>query len=227
MKSLRRYFVFCHGFGFEARFWHPLLAFFPKEASFCLDLGYFRKDPILLLPNFPREETLLIGIGHSLGLIKLLGLEERFQALIGLNGFLNFLGKEATLRERRSRELHLLTESFRRAPSSALENFYKNCGITWHIPPSIQEQRALEDLTSLKESVVPPQGVPLLLIGAEDDPIVPPSLLEDNCAEYPAVLLERVPSGKHALGFLETASIYDKIKGFLDGILPPENSNAF
>ena len=69
-------FVFCHGFGFDATFWDPLRPYFAGTNAIYLDLGYFDK-PFMTL--YPDDSTDFIGIGHSLGLKKLMSLNIRFK----------------------------------------------------------------------------------------------------------------------------------------------------
>jgi pimeloyl-[acyl-carrier protein] methyl ester esterase len=65
--------VLVHGWGFDREFWNPLRAglaeALPCVATLALDLGFFGRPRLPVLPDgFARR----IGVGHSLGLLRLL-----------------------------------------------------------------------------------------------------------------------------------------------------------
>lgn len=86
------HFVFCHGFGFDASFWERIAPYFSQEKCSFIDLGYFnnRVDIQCL------QEQRIVAIGHSIGLSKLISTYS-FDYLIGLNGFINFLGSDLAI----------------------------------------------------------------------------------------------------------------------------------
>ena len=221
---MKKHFVFCHGFGFDKNFWSNLAPYFAKEKCTYLDLGYFGNKCEF---NSEESKLQLVGIGHSLGLTKLLNLNKHFDYLIGLNSFTNFLGNDLTLRNKKAEELYMLKNSFIKYPLRTLKNFYQICGFPSFInhvqPEKINHVRMLTDLDSLFISIPAPKNTPILIIGSENDKIVPPILLHDNFINCSNVKLEITPSGKHALGFLEVEKIYKKIMSFIDNAA--ENKN--
>jgi len=214
---MKKHFVFCHGFGFDKNFWSNLAPYFAKEKCTYLDLGYFGNEN-----EFGLEEPKLqlVGIGHSLGLTKLLNLNKNFDYLIGLNSFTNFLGNDPTLRNKKTGELNMLKKNFIKHPLRTLENFYQRCGLPSFIDHAQEEKlklgKMLTDLDSLFNSITPPKNIPTLIIGSDNDKIVPPIVLHDNFSNCSNVKVEINPSGKHALGFLEVDKIYKKITSFID-----------
>jgi pimeloyl-[acyl-carrier protein] methyl ester esterase len=210
-----RQFIFCHGFGFDKHFWDPLAPYFKNEQCTYLDLGYF--GPVV--PFTGNANHSLIGIGHSLGLSKLLSLNKPFDYLIGLNSFINFLGYNPLLRQQREQELTLLKQHFIQSPLPILKGFYQRCGLPECINSGslkqINKNDLLADLDSLYASVKTPT-IPTLIIGTKDDPIVPPVVLHDNFDQCSTVKLDIISKGKHGLGFFKTDIIYKKIIRFIN-----------
>jgi pimeloyl-ACP methyl ester carboxylesterase len=101
-----------------------------------------------------------------------------------------------------------------------LENFYQRCGLPSFIDHAQEEKlklgKMLTDLDSLFNSITPPKNIPTLIIGSDNDKIVPPIVLHDNFSNCSNVKVEINPSGNHALGFLEVDKIYKKITSFID-----------
>lgn len=207
---MKKCFVFCHGFGFDKSFWDNLRPYFIEEECAYLDLGYFAEQDQFDLTKYKGR---LIGIGHSLGLIKLLNFYENFESLFGLNSFIDFLGNEEVLKIQRKCKLKFLMNQFNKSPFSALSNFYSNCGM-----PRLNKEfkylniaRAREDLNLLTSQTILPKEIPLTIIGSKDDIIVPPELIYDNFRNYCNVSIDIMGEGKHALGFLQPRIIYEKI----------------
>ena len=221
---MKKHFVFCHGFGFDKNFWSNLAPYFAKEQCTYLDLGYFGNKCEF---NSAESKLQLVGIGHSLGLTKLLNLNKNFDYLIGLNSFTNFLGNDLTLRNKKAGELDMLKKNFIKCPLRTLKNFYRRCGLPSFInhaqPEKLNPSKMLTDLDSLFISITPPKNTPILIIGSENDEIVPPVVLHDNFSNCSNIKVEITPSGKHALGFLEVDKIYKKIISFIDNAA--ENKN--
>jgi pimeloyl-[acyl-carrier protein] methyl ester esterase len=212
-------FVFCHGFGFDSTFWNPLRPYFSRVNTVYLDLGYFG-DPywVMAQPTLPASSTEYIGIGHSLGMMKLMSLNIPFKCLIGLHGFVNFLGFNAQLHRRRQRELMHLTEQFNESPELTLSQFYQRTGVDFNLPimGRLNQVRLLDDLSSLAHSIAVPVDVPMLVLGSNDDKIVPPVLIEDNFSPYPHVTIDILNQAQHGLGYLKPDMVYQNIMRFLE-----------
>lgn len=208
------YFIFCHGFGFDKTFWDPLKPYFATQKTLYLDLGYFGAETYLVLEP---EQFNYIGIGHSLGLMKLLSFNISMSHLIGLHGFIHFLGFDATLNQLRMREWLSLKKYFLRAPELTLKQFYQRVGVPFEIhKKTIQTIKLQQDLDALKQTFDLPGKVPTLILGAVDDPVVPPVLIEDNFSSQNHVTIDILNQGQHGLGFLNSALVYQKIMRFIE-----------
>ena len=218
--------IFCHGFGLDPRFWDPLRPFLQVFDLSFMDLGYFG-PPVLpdlsCRPKSPGERW--VGVGHSLGLLKLLSQHWPLDGVMGLNGFVDFLGHAPVLRARRMAEWQTLLAHFHRNPRATLENFYKRCGVASCAPesPGLQMERASGDLVFLKTPLLPPRHTPLLLLGAGDDVVVPREVLEDNVNHlqaqgYKAVRLHLLPHGSHGLGARHPEEVTSLLKEFIHGL---------
>lgn len=118
------HFVFCHGFGFDIHFWERIAPYFSQEKYSFIDLGYFNKR----IENQHLHNQAIIGIGHSIGLSKLLSMYSNFDGLIGLNGFINFLGSDQAIYKKRQTELKALRSGFLKDADTTLRNSYVQCG---------------------------------------------------------------------------------------------------
>jgi len=210
---MSKHFIFCHGFGFDRSFWDNLVPYFAKEYCTFLDLGYFgnKCETIKSIDN-----AITIGIGHSLGLCKLLNLNQKFDYLIGLNSFINFLGNVSGLYQKRKDELEFLKQQLKKSPMVTMNVFYQTCGVANNKIEGIDTEIALNDLDFLAYSFNLPQNAKTLIIGAKDDVIVPPEILYDNFNCCSNATIDILDKGKHALGYLEAQSVKDKIFEFIN-----------
>ncbi|WP_370931673.1 hypothetical protein [Bartonella sp. DGB1] len=204
--------IFCHGFAYNKNYWSNLTPSFTDSEIILLDLGYFNNE--VNYPNLPKQAN-IIGIGHSLGLLKLLSLPIKFNKLIALNGFINFLGYSSTLRQRRTREINLLKNAFIRNPQKQLRHFYDNCGTNdLKINERLNLEKLLNDLNFLATNIIIPQ-TPILMLNSDDDIIVPTELLKDNLIYFKPTKQIITEGGKHALGWLKSDLITQEIKSFI------------
>lgn len=202
-------YIFCHGFGFDPTFWRFLAPYFQAEETFYCDLGYFGE---VSLPEEIKPDVFeYVGIGHSLGLAKLLALPIPWVSLVGLHGFTNFLGYDSQLRARRVREWQSLRLKLKRSPVKALQGFYERAGVA-HSPAweAMDLTRLLSDFEALSLPVQP--RWPLMLLGSESDVIVPPVLLDDNLRTHPEIKLDYVNYAKHNLGYVFPELVLESIK---------------
>ena len=216
--------VFCHGFGFDASFWDALRPYFVGLDTFFLDLGYFSEtheafSQYLCWAKAQPTDTDFIGVGHSIGLIKLLSLNLSFKYLVGLHGFVNFLGEDAALHRRRQRELSVLTKHCMDSPALTLQAFYQRAGVDFTAPLGhLNQQRLLDDLALLATPIAIPKDIPLLILGSNDDKITPPALLLDNFGGHHQVTVEILDQVQHGLGYLKPAEVYQRIMRFLEEV---------
>jgi pimeloyl-[acyl-carrier protein] methyl ester esterase len=213
---MNKYFIFCHGFGFDSTFWDNLRPFFANYSCVFLDLGYFGNRRVeLKIPPF----TQVVGVGHSLGFMKLLNFDIKFDYIIGLNSFTNFLGNDLELRRARTIELERLRENLLKSPISTLERFYQRCGAS---SPNkdlsdICLERLTDDLEFLKSESKFQKDSKFLILSSEDDVVVPKELVQDNFEGFRReITLKFFPNGSHALGLLSPKSVYETIEGFIN-----------
>ncbi|WP_168464635.1 hypothetical protein [Wolbachia endosymbiont of Ctenocephalides felis wCfeT] len=178
-----------------------------------MDLGYFGEEN-LNLPS--QKDNTFIGIGHSLGLIKLASLNVKFKALIGIQAFVKFLGFDSQLHRERELELKTMMRNFKISSIDTMISFYKRCGINLRNNYSfshLNKVKLMQDLKLLTTTHELPR-MPLLILGATDDTIVPPRLIYDNFGSD--VIMHN--KGHHSLGLLEHRFVYEQIVNFLNGI---------
>lgn len=192
--------VFCPGFSYSPDYWVNLVPLLPDFTIHHMDLGYFG-DPII-----PDIDEPVIGIGHSLGVIKLMQQNYQFKALIGLNGFVNFLGSDPHIHKRRALELDTFELLIHTSPGLALKFFHHRCGVTLN-QLSLNKEYLLSDLDLLRQSFPVPDN--LTLIATQDDIVCPPELIWDNFADSKVIMLD---SGGHGLGYNHAADIVAIIK---------------
>lgn len=190
-------YLFCHGFGFKNDYWDNFIKVCDENSA--LHQPFFA-DPApiyeFLDENFELDERKkYIGIGHSLGFLKLNNLKIQnptmnLKALVGLQGFLNFCGTDPVKKKIRQRNLDKMIKIFSKDPVNALNFFWKACGYPKECAfpssdsffdsfPDLSQNKLISDLGLMKESF-DHCSVPTLIIGSSDDSIVEPSVLLDN-----------------------------------------------
>lgn len=212
----KKFYIFCHGFGFTAKFWQLLLPYFENEEYICLDLGYFGEEKISL-PKLEYNKFEYIGIGHSFGFKKLMESKIKFKSIIGLNGFRNFLGKDKNLYKRRTLEYKFFKKEFANDSVTTLKNFYIKSGLLGLLKnfESLNIDRLFKDLNILTSEVIIKKNCSILIINSLDDTIVPSDLVYDNFLNFPEIEIYTMDNGSHGLGFYNSASVYQKIKDFV------------
>ena len=208
------HFVFCHGFGFDYHFWDRIAPYFSNETCSFIDLGYF-KNPVDI-PYLHNQK--IIGIGHSIGLSKLISMYDNFDYMIGLNSFINFLSSDQIIRQKRQKELKALRSSFLKDPDSTLKNFYSRCGALeltqCNDLVSLDIDLIVSDLEWLQNEYTLPE-IPTLIISSDNDVVLPQAITSDNFPKKPWVHRDSIMNAGHSLGFKQPREVYDKIMGFL------------
>ena len=209
------HFVFCHGFGFDTQFWERIAPYFSQEKCSFIDLGYFGNR----VDNTYLCNQRVIGIGHSIGLSKLLSMYSNFDYLIGLNSFVNFLGSDQIERKKRQKELNALRLSFLKDPDSAIRNFYIRCDIEELIEctdfSNLNRDLILSEFEWLQKEYKLPE-VPTLILSSNDDLVVPHAITSDNFSKQQYIKIDSIMNGGHALGFRKPLEVYRKIMSFLN-----------
>ncbi len=230
--------VFCHGWAGNVSFWANLKPFFDAEnintINFkYLDLGYFGNNHLIKSCSYNNLSTYVqqnkqlhfIGVGHSIGLIKLLSLNIEFKALIGLQSFINFLGNDRLLNKQRKLEWLSLKQQFNHNSLDTLKNFYQLANLEPTFIKDLLNKKnqcyylnknlLIQDLELLSVNFALHNNIPVLIVGAIDDVIVPPELIFDNFAHLKNVKIDMLNTGRHSVGYRSAELIYQKIKFFL------------
>ena len=192
---MKKMFVFCHGFSLTPDYWNRLLPYFSKE-NIQTWAVYDPKYQYTYLPDFEY-----IGVGHSLGLIKLLQSPIPWKCLIGLNAFIDFIAED----DNRRQQLIIMQHQFAVKPSLTIKNFHQRCGL-----PKADEQftpQLATDLQAMHRVYHLPQSTPCLILGAHDDIVVPPSVMWHNFQNLDNVNYHFLDTGRHSLGFTEVEKI--------------------
>ena len=209
------HFVFCHGWGLDIHFWQRIAPYFSQQKCSFIDLGYF--DHPQDIPY--SDDRMMVGIGHSMGLSKLAARGCHWQALIGLNGFIDFLGSNPMRYPQRQRELKMLVNSFIQDPKATLQRFYTRCGLSdlmaYQDFSNLNRDLILSDLRGLSQAVSCPT-VPVLMLCSDDDIIVPSAITRDYFSPQSWVTIDNINGAGHGLGYNKPAEVYDKIMGFLN-----------
>lgn len=239
------HFIFCHGFGFNKRYWEPLAKHFVTCKTTYWDLGYFNNKDINLpeISNKANETDItknlnlsfnnntknntnynnIIIIGHSLGMIKLLQKIPSPKAIIGLQSFVNFLGtnKQNKLHKIRLQNLYGMIKAFENNPTDILTSFYNHCGIKNPNFININNfnfDLLLNDLNMLKDSFELPRSQSTLIIGSKNDSIVPTEIINDNFLAHKNVKIVLHNTNQHSLGHLEPKFVFENISNFVNSL---------
>lgn len=119
-----------HGWGFDATFWHPLLAHFPELDARIVDHGYFGRPNNPALPEEP-----FVAVGHSAGVLWLLGRElPGCRGLVSFNGFARFSQAADFPDGTPQRVLNRMRMRLARDSDGVLNDFRALCGTNAPVP---------------------------------------------------------------------------------------------
>lgn len=211
-------YVFCHGWGVDHHFWDPIKPYFSLKKCIYLDLGYFGKQNLSITKTNNEE---FIGVAHSLGLTKLLNLRIKFKAIIGIQSFINFLGYDILLKQQRKYELETLEKFFLIQPKNCLSCFYNTnkLQIMKFNKTYMNTKLLYGDLKLLYNNFILPTQLPLLIIGALNDLVVPIKLIADNFAKHDNINFITYHDGNHNLCLNYSRNIFNDINNFVNYIL--------
>ena len=193
-------YLLAHGFGFTNDYWNNLIKYLDGNI-------YFFDDPDL------DQSKTYIGIGHSLGFLKLNNSYFKFEKLISLQGFLNFCGNVHRMRKIRDIEIEKVRSDLILNKDDSLCRFRKNCGYNEMDTTNMDLDALLMEIDMMKKSYQH-CGIRTLAIGSYDDVIVPMSIINDNFKNIENVSILPIEHGKHALGYIQPKLIAEKINEF-------------
>ena len=203
-------FVFCHGWGYSPKYWEKLIPLFKDANTYNINLGYYGERDFDI-SKIPENS---IAVGHSLGFKKLCEHADKFQALISIQGFTSFLGYDDNLNKTRRKEAMAFAKSVRKSPLETLSYFQESAGVQIEDYNNLNVEPLTLDLNDLiVEST--PVTKPTLVLGSENDTVVPKKLLFDNYARIASARLKFYTECRHCLGYLEPEDVYSDIISFI------------
>ena len=193
-------YLLAHGFGFTNDYWQNLVPQLNGNIHFLSD------------PNLDKEKT-YIGIGHSLGFLKLNNSGLKFEALVALQGFLNFCGSSVRMQKIREAGIAKVRDRVLTNKNESLRQFRTFCGYDKEVKTDIPLQILLDEL-KMMENRYEHCGVKTLVIGSADDVIVPMSIINDNFSKLSNTTILQLDYAKHALGYIKSQIVVEKIREF-------------
>ncbi|OIO01290.1 MAG: hypothetical protein AUJ49_07935 [Desulfovibrionaceae bacterium CG1_02_65_16] len=216
--------LFLHGWGYAPCAWDGWLDRFPGRPVVRLDAGYFgpaRMD----IPDNPDGGW--VGVGHSLGFAKLLGMHVPWRGLVGFGAFLRFCSGPGKPAGTPPELIDIMLNRLDEDPVEMLRRFTRRCGQRPNptdppIPSPDAEgvARLADDLRLLRSLDAQPRATapPCLLLHAQDDRIAPAALALEAAEALPGARIAFFPAGGHALPFAKPDECLPVLKEFLDGL---------
>ncbi|MDR0942768.1 MAG: hypothetical protein LBM19_04155 [Holosporales bacterium] len=192
-------YILAHGFGFTNDYWRNLKPLLNGNV-------FYYGDSV-----DPSKEY--IGIGHSLGFLKLNNSGLKFSRLIGLQGFLNYCGNDDKISSIMKPQLDEGIQKYKSDYRKTLKEFYTVCGYLGDVPDSVTREDLLADLEAMKDSYKH-CGADTIIVGTPDDSVIPSVLIEDNFADIDCVEIKMLDLGiGHTLGFNRSEVVLSIIEG--------------
>lgn len=211
--------VLLHGWGYSSEVFEGWRAAFPERPVELLDAGYFGAPRLDLPPN----EGGWVGVGHSLGFAKLLGMDVPWRGLVGFGAFLRFCELPGKTGGTPQALMEAMLARLADNPADVLRRFVRRCGDDASCAPPLDEsglQRLREDLLLLRglDMQPPAQVPPLLLVHAADDRIVSPALAREAQGGLRRSRFKLFESGGHVLPFKHPQPCQALVREFLNGL---------
>lgn len=206
-----------HGWGYGPGIWSGWAAEFSERPVALLDAGFFG-PPAMALPENPDG---WLGVGHSLGFARLLGLDVPWRGLAGFGAFLRFCRLPGQTDGTLPEVIDAMLARLDTDPAEVLRRFTRRCGREERRPAPAADglERLRQGLRLLRglDLAAPARPCPTLLAHTADDRIVPQSLAEEAGRRL-AARLEIFDSGGHALPFIRPAECARLVREFLHGL---------
>lgn len=211
--------AFFSGFGADYRFWNNLIPYFSDYECVLLSENYFCEptevDDSSLRKIFAGRRV--IGIGHSLGYMKLCLMQEKYNfftmsKIVSIEGFSNYLSDNALVRPSRKMSLEIMKTCYSINPIGTLIWFQSICGAVPDMPEKVDQQLLMKDLNLLDGKVALPD-IPHLVLSSVDDFVIPYSVIQDNFGQSAKIVYTQFAS--HLLGMRYPKHVYDEIVKFI------------
>jgi len=218
-------FVLMHGWGSNGDYWQNLTTYLDKNGSdyFIYEQGYFSSSPETTkeeLQNFidAHSNDQIIGIGHSIGFIKLLETDVEFDYVFGLQSFTNFLGSNKSTFKIVTEHFKTFVLEFTQNHVQMLKENYISSRIYEYFDEAlfgennINYSLLMKDMKSLKEdkaNLLEKVGENYHIFATIDDMVVPSFIVKDNFSEEKVTFLD-VGAG-HSLGIFHSELVAKEI----------------
>ena len=200
--------VFIHGWALGPEIWDALAPLCP-EPQMRVDLGFFGA------PDLPQLQGGDILVAHSAGL--LWGLRQRgdWAGVVAINSFARFCLDSAGEGCVPPAALRSTAQALERDPRKCVDAFRARLGLA-PAEGEPQKERLMEGLDLLRDFDATPLvgGRPLLVLGAEDDPLAPRAAAR-RLAEISGGTLAMHETGGHGLPWTAPDFCAEQIAAFL------------
>lgn len=208
--------LFWHGWAFDRTVWQGVTALLPEFDCRLADRGYFGT------PDQPDCGDDAVVVAHSLGTMHVLAAPPpRCRGLVAINGFDRF-SAAANFPGVAPRVLDRMMARLDDSPAAVVREFRQRCGAEGPVGPLVPDVLRA-DLAVLRDGDCRAQAArwdaPIVLVEAEDDPILPPALRGAVFASAPRLHRQRQATGGHLLPVSAPAACAAAIRELVD-LLP-------
>ena len=208
--------LFMHGWAFDRTLWQGVTAQLPEFDCRLADRGYFGAASMRDCPDQ------MIVVAHSLGTMHVLAAPPpHCRGLVAINGFDRFSAGEG-FPGVPLRVLDRMNARLAASPDAVVREFRQRCGTDAPAGP-LAIAGLQQDLALLRDGDCRADAArwnaPIVLLEAEDDPILTPALRAAVFASAPRLHRVRQPTGGHLLPVTEPAACAAAIRELVD-LLP-------
>lgn len=206
---------FLHGWAFDRTLWQGVTALLPQFDCRIADRGYFGA------PDVAECAEDVVAVAHSLGTMHLLAAPPpRCRGLIAINGFDRF-SAATDFSGVAPRVLDRMLARLAETPETVVREFRQRCGTDAPVGP-LAPAVLRADLALLRDGDCRAQAArwaaPIVLLEAEDDPILPPALRGAVFASASRLDRLRRPTGGHLLPATAPAACAAAIRELVDSL---------
>lgn len=170
------FFLFAHGWSWDAGIWDAVRAAMPDAQTAVIERGYLGT-----VPSWPTVPAGYIGVGHSAGLLDLLGNRPPgCGGLVAINGFTCFSQAPDFPFGMPTRVLDRMLLRLEADPAATVSAFRTRCGAADGFSGMLQPDRLEQGLRALRDddgrTGAALSELRLLALAGRHDPIVSPDL---------------------------------------------------
>lgn len=170
-----------------------------------------------------NKYKLKIGIGHSLGFIKLLLAHDNaivLDGIIGIQAFTNFCGFDITLNYVRSLYLKQMMRDYSIDPVQTIQIFHHKCGlgdVSKQMIEDIDLRKTYDDFCLLLSETKIQTSIRPTLIFSKQDPVIPGRIVVDNFGATD-IDIKYIEYDQHNLGYKKCAEILSFVLRYVHSI---------